>query len=79
MSQFSDADHMQNSWNQWRQAVENGIEQMQRKNVLIIPIELTADEIMKYCASKNLPNTGRIRADLAGRRLAEMLREEKVI
>lgn len=78
MSQFADADHMQNSWNEWRQAVENGIEQMRRKNVLMMPIELTADEIMKYCSSNNLPNTGRTRADLAGRRLAEILREEKV-
>ncbi len=79
LSQFADADHMQNSWNEWRQAVENGIEQMQRKNVLMIPIELTADEIMKHCASENLPNTGQTRADLASRRLAEMLREKKVI
>ncbi|MEZ5592089.1 MAG: hypothetical protein R3F53_15780 [Gammaproteobacteria bacterium] len=79
MSQFADADHMQNSWNEWRQAVENGFEQMYRKNVLLIPIELTADEIINYCASENLPNTGNTRADLASRKLAMMLREERVL
>ena len=79
MTQFADADHMQNSWSEWRQAVENGIEQMHRKNILMLPIELSADEIMKHCARENLPNTGRTRADLASRKLAQMLREEKVL
>ncbi len=79
MTQFADADYMQNSWNEWRQAVENGIEQMHRNNVLTIPIELSADEIMKYCARESIPNTGRTRADLASRKLAEILREKKVL
>lgn len=79
MTQFADADHMQNSWNEWRQAVENGIEQMHRKNVLMIPIELSLDEIMNYCAREYLPNTGRTRADFANRKLEKMLREKKVL
>ena len=61
MSQFDDAANMQNSWAEWRNAAENGIEHMDRSGKVIIPIELSADEIQTYCKTHSLPNTGQSR------------------
>jgi len=79
LSQFDDAENMQNSWAEWRNAAEYGIEHMDRNGKLIIPIELSASEISEFCKLKNLPNTGRTRADLANHKLIEMLKESKVV
>jgi len=79
MSQFDDADNMQNSWEEWRNAAEYGVEHMDRNNKLIIPIELSAKEINEYCKLKKLPNTGRSRVELVNKKLFEMLKESKVV
>lgn len=79
LTQFDDAENMQSSWSEWRNAAENGIEYMGRNGELIIPVELSSREISDYCASNRLENTGRTRADLATHKLMKMLKESEVV
>jgi len=79
MSQFDDSDKMHNTWREWRQATENGIEHMHKKGKLLIPVQLSADEIVEYCISQNLANTSKTRSRMASQKLSKMLRESKVI
>jgi len=79
MSQFDDAENMQSSWRKWRSAAENGIEHMDRKGSVMVPIELSAKEISEYCKSNNLPNIGRTRIELSSKKLIAKLKESKVI
>lgn len=70
---------MQRSWSEWRNAAESGIEYMDRKRKILIPIELSSDEINAFCKKNNLKNIGRTRADLATHKLMQMIRESGVV
>jgi hypothetical protein len=78
MSQFEDAAHMHKTWSAWRQAAENGLEQMLRLGRVMIPMEISAKEIMDYCRSNNLPNIGKTRTQLCSLKLYEMTIEHEI-
>lgn len=78
MSQFEDAAHMHKTWSEWRQAAEDGLEQMLRLGRIMIPMEISANEIMDFCRSNNLPNIGKTRALLCNQKLHEMIREQQI-
>lgn len=78
MTQFDDAANMHNSWIEWRNAAEYGIEHMDRTEKTIIPIELSADEIQIYCKTNSLPNTGKSRTELANKKLHSMIIESEI-
>lgn len=75
MSEFEDSKQMQGTWAQWRNSVEIGLEQFNKKNQQAVLIELSAQEIDNYCKSNKLPNIGQTRGELASRKLVELMKE----
>jgi hypothetical protein len=78
MSQFEDAASMHKTWSEWRQAAENGLEQMLRQGTIMIPMEISSKEIMDFCRSNGLPNIGRTRIRLCNQKLYEMIKERNI-
>jgi hypothetical protein len=76
MSQFADAKNMQDSWAQWRHAAELGVERMTRSGHLVIPIELSSEEILLHCQKTGEPNIGRTRTNLASIKMMELMKEK---
>lgn len=78
LSEFDDADNMHDTWDEWRESAENGIEQMARSGAILFPVELSADEIGTFCSQRGIRNDGRARADLANIRIGEWIFEKKI-
>lgn len=77
--EFDDSEKMHTTWNEWRQATESGIEHMHRKNKIMYPVILEADEIKAYCSKMNLPNTSSTRIKLVNEILASNVFEQEII
>lgn len=73
LEDFDDAANMHRTWQEWRHAVEHGVEEMTKKGSIMFIVELSAAEIREFCRNLNVPNTGRYRAELAQVRMAESL------
>jgi hypothetical protein len=75
LSDFADARHMHKTWDEWRRAAENGIEQLSRRGRIIYPVLLDAEEITRYCHERGLPNIGKTRLRLVNERLSKLFLE----
>lgn len=76
--EFDDGHKMHETWEEWRQATEHGIEYMARREKIMTPVELTTDEIADYCRREKLPNTSSTRTHLAGIKMAEWFFEKEI-
>jgi hypothetical protein len=56
-----------------------GIGVYAKKGKVMIPIEMSANKIVDYCKSNNLPNIGRNPISLANARLIKLIRESEII
>jgi hypothetical protein len=79
LTDFADASHMHKTWGEWRQAAENGIEQLSRRGTIAYPVLLDADEITCYCHQRGLPNIGKTRAKLVNEKLSKLLSETPTV
>lgn len=79
LSQFEDSNKMHKSHAEWREAAENGIEYMHQKGNLMVPIELSAEEISVFCRMNNLPNISKTRNLLVSKKLNELIRDSEYI
>lgn len=77
--QFEDAENMHNTWSEWREAAESGIEHMHRQGKIMIPIEISAKEISAYCRANNLPNISKTRIHIVNLKLADLIRDSEII
>lgn len=78
MADFDDADKYHKTWNQWRQAFENGLEHLGRDGMLPTPVEITREEILEYCQQQRQPNTSQTRLTLANTKFMRMIRERQL-
>ena len=79
MSDFADARNMPDSWEEWRNKAEEGIEELSIAGKLAIPIEVTAEEIRDFCKHQELTNNGYSRSSLAGFKMAEHTLERELV
>ena len=73
--EFDDGAQLQSTWHQWRHAVERGIDYLAARGRMVSPVELTADEIQAFCASRGLPNVSATRILLVNEKLFLSSRE----
>lgn len=78
MEEFEDAGNMQDSWQEWRKAAEDGIERLHKAGRVGYPVILKAHEIREFCRSRDLPNTGNTRVRLVNEKLYEIFREREL-
>lgn len=77
-NEFDDSEKMHETWNEWRQATEGGLEYLERRNKIMYPIVLEADHIKKYCQKHNLPNISRTRVRMVNEILASIIFEKEI-
>jgi hypothetical protein len=78
MQDFDDAESMPNSWEEWRNKAEEGIEEMAIRGKIPLPIEVNAAEIREFCIQQNLKNNGYTRSSLINAKMAEQLSGFKI-
>ena len=77
-NEFADSTRMHNTWNEWRQATEAGMESMLRINKIMYPIVLEADQIKEYCLKNNKPNTSSTRVRMVNEVLHILISETEI-
>lgn len=75
MNDFDDAEKYHASWSQWRQTFENGLEELGRRGMHPVPVEITRDEIVDHCKNHRQPNTSETRLALASKKFVDAIRE----
>lgn len=71
MRDFDDANNMSDTWEEWRQGAESGIEEMAIRGKVAMPVPMTAQEIRDFCFKQKLKNNGYARSTLASAKMAE--------
>ena len=74
-----DSDGMCDSWDEWRDGVENGLEHMYKSGKAVLPIEITSDEMRVYCDQNQVENNSKSRLGLLSDKMGEMLRERDLL
>ena len=77
-NEFDDSEKMHETWNEWRQATEGGLEFLARRNKIMYPIGLEADHIKEYCRKRNLPNNSKTRVRMVNEILASIIFEKEI-
>jgi hypothetical protein len=77
-SEFDDSEKMHETWNEWRQATEGGLEHIARQNKIMYPILLEADHIKEYCLKHCLPNISQTRVRIVNEILASIIFEKEI-
>lgn len=70
-----DGAQLHESWDQWRDAAQGGVDYMLSQGRLAMPVVISAAEIAEFCALNRMRNVGRTRIQLANRKLADSIRE----
>lgn len=78
MLNFNDAENMQDSWLQWRDSVETGIEHYSKSGVIPLVVNLTNQEIVDYCQKTGSKNIGQTRNIIASKKFMEIIQEEEL-
>lgn len=73
-NQFDDSERMHDTWSEWREAAEIGIESMYKQGKIMIPIDLPAKEIDEYCKKNKLPNISKTRNCMLNLKLADLIK-----
>jgi hypothetical protein len=74
LAEFADANKYPRKWNEWRQRAETGVETLGSSGTMMIPIELSRQEILDYCREKQLPNDSQARLSLANEKLMRQVK-----
>lgn len=77
-NEFDDAEKMHETWNEWRQATESGIEHMARNNKIMYPVLLEADHLKEYCMKNKKLNTSQTRVRLVNEILGSIILEKEI-
>jgi hypothetical protein len=76
LSSVDDPENMHATWNEWRQAATELLEQSSSFGITLVPILLHVAKIVEYCAERDIRNTSQARNEMAASILSAMMTEQ---
>ncbi len=73
LSQSQDAGTMFRTWQEWRQAAMQWVEDYHRRGHVVASVTITPNEIGEFCRQRGLPITGKARTELASLKFGHSL------
>lgn len=74
----ADSSTMCDSWAQWRDGIERGLEHMYKNGTPIVPSVVTSSEMKIFCQENSVPNNASSRIQVCNRKLYEALQEQNL-